>query len=240
MSEISDMQARPYTGIRRWLLPAAVMLCAIPLFALAAVYDTFPGDEAALAALQDLRTGWLDATAITITRSADPPAALAAVTIAAAAMLVWGRWTAAVMLAFTLAPTLCSYVLKELAARPRPEYAIMGLDPATFSFPSGHAVFAAYFGGCLIYLAGGRWPVVSDRPLNDHWLRRSIQILLGLWSLSVGVSRVYLGVHWPSDVVGGFLLGGLALLIAISLKHCLETSLSRRTPHTPKGSRKGF
>ena len=214
MGDPSEIRAERHTGIRYWLLPAAGLLCAVPLFVLAAIYDTFPGDEPALLALQGLRTDWLDGAAVLITRSADAPVAFAVVTAAVVALLVWRRWVPAAMLAFTLAPALCNYALKELAARPRPEYAIMGLDPTSFSFPSGHAVFAAYFGGCLIHLAEGVIPNVG--------IRRGIQILAGLWAVGVGVSRVYLGVHWPSDVVGGFIFGGLALLAATSLKRYVK------------------
>ena len=192
------------------MLPAAGLLCAVPLFALAAIYDTFPGDEPALLALQGLRTDWLDGPAVLITRSADAPVAFAVVTAAVVALLVWRRWVPAAMLAFTLAPALCNYALKELAARPRPEYAIMGLDPTSFSFPSGHAVFAAYFGGCLIYLAEGL--------IDNSGLRRGIQLLLALWALAVGVSRVYLGVHWPSDVLGAYLFGGTCLVVLLGLR----------------------
>ena len=223
MNETSDIESK---GQGRslacyWLLPVAGLLGFILLVVLAAVYDTFPGDEAALVAFQGLRTGWLDAAAIVITRSADPPVAFAVVTGVVAMLSLRRQWTAAAMLAFTLAPTLCHYLLKELAARPRPEYAIMGLDADSFSFPSGHAVFAAYFGGCLVYLAGG---LIARIPLSRPFAKGvggicwSIQILLAVWVLAVGASRVYLGVHWPSDIVGGFMLGGLALLIAISLK----------------------
>ena len=217
MSEILDTETKRHKHIRYSLPLVGGLLVIIPLFALATIYNTFPGDEAALFALQDLRTGWLDGATVAITRSADPPVAFAAVTGAVVVFLAWRRWAAAGMSAFTLVPVLCNYLLKELAARPRPEYAIMGLDPASFSFPSGHAVFAAYFGGCLIYLAEG-----IPGP------RRGIQILLGVWALAVGVSRVYLGVHWPSDVVGGFILGGLALLIVIGIKRCLRPGLDCR------------
>ena len=232
MCEVLDTEPKRHKHIRYSLPLVGGLLVIIPLFALAAIYDTFPGDEAAVVALKGLRTGRLDGAAIAITRSADPPVAFAAVTGAVVVFLAWRRWTAAMMLTFTLVPVLCNYLLKELAARPRPEYAIMGLDPASFSFPSGHTVFVAYFGGCLIYLAEGL--VANPGP------RRGIQTLLGVWALAVGASRVYLGVHWPSDVVGGLILRGLALLIAISLKHYLEVRLSRRTPHTPKESRKGL
>lgn len=215
-------------GNRYGLLIVAGLLCAIPLFVLAGVYDTFPGDEAALVAFQGLRTGWSDSAAILITRSGDPPVAFAVVTGAVVVFMAWRRWAAAGMLAFTLVPVLCNYLLKELAARPRPEYAVMGLDPASFSFPSGHTVFAAYFFGCLIYLAEGL--------VANPYLRRGIQIMLGVWALAVGISRVYLGVHWPSDVVGGFILGGLALLIVIGMKRCLGPGLDCRI-HCPSSKK---
>ena len=227
MNETHHIRDRRLVRNQYGLMLVAGLLLAALLFALAAVQDTFPGDAAALVALQGLRTGWLDGSTILITRSADPPVAFAVVTGAVVVFMAWRRWTAAGMSAFTLVPILCNYLLKELAARPRPEYAIMGLDPTSFSFPSGHAVFAAYFGGCLIYLAEGL--------IDNSGLRRGIQLLLALWALAVGVSRVYLGVHWPSDVAGGFILGGLALLIVIGMKQCLEIRLSRRMLHARKG-----
>ena len=91
---------------------------------------------------------------------------------------------------------LLNGVLKDFFARPRPE-AYFGYPlPSSNSFPSGHAFFAASFFGGLAALANGR--------IRNHGLRVAVWIAAVGLSLLVGVSRVYLGVHYPSDVVAGY------------------------------------
>jgi undecaprenyl-diphosphatase len=87
-------------------------------------------------------------------------------------------------------------ILKLCFHRPRPE-AFFGLAiPATYSFPSGHALTATCFYGVLAGLLAAR-----TRPLAGK---------AGLWALAatlaalIGLSRVYLGVHYPSDVLAGY------------------------------------
>lgn len=105
-----------------------------------------------------------------------------------------------------------SPLLKLLIDRPRPPADLVGLAhlPGGLGFPSGHAFQSLVVFGILIYLAS----VFISRV----WLRRFVQASLALLVLAIGVSRVYLGAHWPSDVLGGYLLGGffLALLLRTS------------------------
>ena len=100
--------------------------------------------------------------------------------------------------------------LKLAVGRPRPEYLLVDSVPATLSFPSGHALFAVIFGGFLIFLAGE-----LVQPRLARW---SLQAGLALLVLAVGASRVYLGFHWPSDVVGGYLFGIVVLLELVWLR----------------------
>lgn len=106
----------------------------------------------------------------------------------------WWVWAGLMLLA-----PLAESTFKLLIGRPRP------FDPS-FGFPSGHATAAAAFFGAVIYLAG------SLRPPT----RTAVRALAALAILLVGLSRVILRAHWPSDVIGGIALG-LALASAAAL-----------------------
>ncbi len=99
--------------------------------------------------------------------------------------------------------------LQILVDRSRPPADLVGIKNALggFGFPSGHSYQSFVLFGFLIYLAG--------ILISQTWLRRSVQVFLAFLILAIGVSRVYLGAHWPSDVLGAYLLGGsfLALLL---------------------------
>ena len=181
------------------------------LLALARVYEVFPGDEWALLELRQWRAGWLDTAAISIAELfwdnlglvIVPPLALAI------SLMVWVGRAEALLVALTPLAPLANLGLKELAARPRPDTALALLEETGYGFPSGHAVFAAAFLGAAIYVLNG-----ISIPGNSPWSRRFLRIAqaaLALLILVIGASRVYLGVHWPSDVIGGFLFGGLCL-----------------------------
>lgn len=98
--------------------------------------------------------------------------------------------------------------LKDLIDRPRPEAKHL-VEATTMSFPSGHAMSSIAFFGFLIYLV---WRLVST-----PWVRWLLSVLLALLILLIGFSRVYLGVHYPSDVLAGYAAGGACLAIFISI-----------------------
>ena len=94
--------------------------------------------------------------------------------------------------------------LKELVGRARPELSLLASSPDNNAFPSGHAFHVLLLFGLLIFILG--------QTMETRWLRVSTQGLLGVSILACGASRVYLGIHWPSDVLGGYLLAGLVLV----------------------------
>lgn len=98
-----------------------------------------------------------------------------------------------------LLSTLTNILLKSVINRARPSHEHL-VEVTTLSFPSGHSMSAMAFYGFLVYLA-----IVSKIPIL---LKTFIVTLLVVTILSVGISRIYLGVHYPSDVAAGF-IGGL-------------------------------
>lgn len=105
-------------------------------------------------------------------------------------------------------------LLKTLFARARPEFS----DPLTmagyYSFPSGHAMFSMIGYGMLAYLIMKRITNVRARIFTGF--------LAALIILLVGISRLYLGVHFFSDVVGGFAAGGIWLITCIGALNFLD------------------
>ncbi|MCH8172217.1 MAG: phosphatase PAP2 family protein [Proteobacteria bacterium] len=144
------------------------------------------------------------------------PAALGLMGGLTLALFALGRRADAVMVGLSLVLMGAGQALKLAVGRVRPEYVLAGAESAGFGFPSGHSVYAFLFGGLLIYLAAGliRQPVA----------RRIAQVALAFWVVTMGVSRVYLGVHWPSDVIGGFMFGAIALTVIIMLRNTLNHS----------------
>jgi undecaprenyl-diphosphatase len=216
MMESFAINRAPLGGIWKPYLLTAGIVGTLLLYVLAWAYPTFPGDEGALMRFQALRTGWLDETAIWFANlgliSVFMPGAVALM----ACLAIARRYADIVMVFGGLAVIGVGSGLKILVDRPRPEYQIIEPMEAGLSFPSGHSLLAVILGGVLVYLVG-QWV----RPL---FLRRVIQAALILVVIGMGASRVYLGVHWPSDVIGSYVLGMMALVGLVGLRNAFTTT----------------
>jgi undecaprenyl-diphosphatase len=94
-----------------------------------------------------------------------------------------------------------SQAMKLFFGRPRPELVPHGAEVYTASFPSGHSMMSA-----VVYLTLG---ALLARTQSDLGVKAYILVVAVFLTVLVGTSRVYLGVHWPSDVLAGWALGGL-------------------------------
>ncbi len=97
-------------------------------------------------------------------------------------------------------------LLKHLYARERPSI-VQYVDGTGYSFPSGHATGSMVLYGCLIYLV-----VRGTLTLKVKWV---LAIIFSILLLFIGLSRIYFNVHYPSDVLGGYLLGFAWILLCI-------------------------
>lgn len=93
---------------------------------------------------------------------------------------------------------LLNRIIKLLIQRPRPNTNLL-MHYSSYSFPSGHSSAAALILGCLILLT---WQVV-----RRNWVKVIITTILVILVLAIGFSRVYVGAHYPSDVLAGWCLG---------------------------------
>ena len=103
--------------------------------------------------------------------------------------------------------TILNQLLKRILQRPRPtEYRI--IEETGYSFPSGHSMISMAFYGYLIYLI--------YKYIKNKYIKWIFIVLLSILICAIGISRIYLGVHYTSDVLGGFLISISYLIIYIS------------------------
>jgi undecaprenyl-diphosphatase len=112
-------------------------------------------------------------------------------------------------------------ILKQLINRARPGVEHL-VEVETLSYPSGHAMMAMAFYGLMIYL-------VYQFDISNIY-KSLLIFLLVVFILSIGISRVYLGVHYPSDVAGGFIAGFIWVVFCVMIFNLIK--IFKRDPAT--------
>jgi membrane-associated phospholipid phosphatase len=123
------------------------------------------------------------------------------------------RWYSIKVPVISLSSLLLMLVLKQFFHRDRPLVPLLQAAKG-LSFPSGHAMMSSTFYGLLIYLV---W-----RNIKNATVKWVITILLLLVIFFIGLSRIYLRVHYPTDVMAGFCLGLIWLILSISILNKME------------------
>jgi undecaprenyl-diphosphatase len=142
---------------------------------------------------------------------------LSLLTLAIVGFLVFRcqRAAAAIVLGSTLVALLLSSGLKSAIDRTRPDLVPHGQHVYTASFPSGHSMHAA----ATYFTLGSLLALFQQR----RRLKVFVLSMAALTTVLVGVSRVYLGVHWPTDVLGGWAFGTFCALVTVLLARWLLT-----------------
>lgn len=167
-------------------------------------------DKGILLAIEQLHTTWMDRVAIGVTFFGEP-VFLKVLTLVIGLLFLWRRkwaWFTSFTIA-TIGAINFSFWLKNVFSRARPELWERIIDVPYYSFPSGHAMISLVVYGWLGYWLASRFPT---------WRAVILSITIIAIAL-IGLSRLYLGVHWPTDVIAGF-AAGLAWLVTciLSLK----------------------
>ena len=214
---MTHRRARPRQRVRpRGGLVLAVVLSFIALSAfvvVAVVAGVSAADVAARDALLSLASPAVLAVMHVVNQGGNWPflfpATFVLLLVSRRARARWWIWVA-----LMIAAPLAEQAMKHLVGRPRPE-------ASSYGFPSGHTTAAAAFFGAVIYLAGGLPPLA----------RRLVRVAAVAAIALVGIARVMLHAHWPSDALGGAALG----LALASLAAMLATAESNPTrPRTPR------
>jgi membrane-associated phospholipid phosphatase len=152
-------------------------------------------------------------------------------------LLIYGfglHWEAVMALIAAVFSTGINLLVKDLVQRPRPNAkAVTVIDTLnSYSFPSGHVMFYLGFFGFIAFLAFSL--------LKPSMKRTLILAFISLWVVLIGISRIYLGEHWASDVLGAYLLGSLTLVAIIQFyiwgktRFFVHQPVAPATPQLPK------
>ena len=159
--------------------------------------------------IQELPVGPLGALLIAVSAPGFTPWNFIFPTITVLALIVLRHRTEAAFLALASVAASSSELVKALVRRPRPAINLVHVidNLQSFGFPSGHVTLYTLFFGFCFYLA--------FTLLKPGWARTLILIGTAAMVLLVGISRVWMGEHWASDVLGGYALGFGLLLIVV-------------------------
>lgn len=170
-------------------------------------------DHAASAVIRSLANPVLDSIAVAFT-TLGGFAIMTSLSVAVAAWLLWrGMHAEAALVAATMAlgPALGA-LTKVLSGRQRPPVEFARIPrPTDLSFPSGHALAAFLFFGTLVFLL---FTVEERMSLRSKVLVSAACVAI---ALAISLSRVYLGVHYLGDIVGGWLLGGAVMTLTVGI-----------------------
>ncbi|HWQ19053.1 MAG TPA: phosphatase PAP2 family protein [Methanotrichaceae archaeon] len=188
-----------------------LLTLAIALSCAAEKLTVLPFDQKSYHELQEQAGPFFDKLMQGISYLGEPAAAMGLIAMAAAIFALRGQLLDAIFMLATTSSVLLAFVLKELIHRARP-FPIAGNTSGLFqsinqySYPSGHVLIFVVFFGFFAYLA---WMQFAGR------LRMAIVVICAALIVLIGPSRVFLGAHWASDVVGSYIIGTIWLFILI-------------------------
>lgn len=204
---------RPWYQTRRWgstlLLVYVVLLVLFGILAWGVyVHPVLAPDVTITQVFQENQSPWLRTTMLAVSAIGDIQLLSAGLVVLAAVIfwLVDLRLEAILIVAVSVTSGIVDALIKSIVARPRPTAHLVDIISAATgnSFPSGHVMSYVAFWGLL-------FSFVLILFKGHSWWRITLLILSGLLVVLVGPSRVYLGAHWTSDVLGAYLLSGVCL-----------------------------
>jgi undecaprenyl-diphosphatase len=189
-----------------------IAIAAFALWGFAAIADevlekeTTTFDTTILLILQKLHTPLLDQIMLGFTFIGDPKVLFVVALVGCFGFILQRQRTEAVILAIAGVGAIgLNFLLKDLFARSRPELWQRTIDVRYYSFPSGHAMISVVVYGLVGYFLATRF------KRQNGWIISLTALLVAV----IGLSRLYLGVHWPTDIIAGYAAGLIWLVACI-------------------------
>jgi membrane-associated phospholipid phosphatase len=215
-----------------YMVGAVVIFLILAVLAKTVAYFTL--DVTITHAVQTFNPGWFDALMVVLSWIGFGPQAYVITALILLFLYASGlKWETVVALISVIGSTNLGLGIKVLIDRPRPSANLVNVinQLSDFSFPSGHVLFFTVFFGFLIFLA---------YTLFKHsWWRTLMLVILSAMVALIGLSRVYLGQHWASDVVAAYLLGSVWLTLTIVVyrwgkpRFFVDQPVAKEKPGTP-------
>jgi membrane-associated phospholipid phosphatase len=195
----------------------------------ASLFNYFPIDLSITRGVQSISAPWFYSVMWAVSFPGYAPQTwIIVVAIVLALFAIGLRWEAIPALFAATGATGLGSLIKLVVHRPRPGADLVHVyqQLTDSSFPSGHVLMYTAFFGFLMFLV--------YTLLKPSFARAALLIILGALVGLVGLSRIYLGNHWASDVVGAYLLGSLWLTVSIALYQWGKTRFFVRQPLAPE------
>ena len=205
---------QPITTLIATIGTVGIVSCLLIIYVVAQISDevlereAFAFDRIILLWIHSLANPTLDRIMEVITRLNDPDV-VSVIAGFALIILLWRRCypEAKIFVIDCAGGVILSYGLKSVFGKTRPDLWESAIKEVSFSYPSGHALGSTVLYGFLAYLFATRFRQFS-------WLIYLIAVsLIG----AIGLSRLYLGVHWPTDIIGGYGMGFVWLTLCITM-----------------------
>lgn len=218
------------TSPRLWVpLCVAASLVVVVLGAIAHSHPVLSVDVNFTTAVQRIESPVFQRLMVFISALGYPPWAEVIEAAALVVLLLLRRRWEALFLALTLLADGAAALIKVAVSRPRPspKQVEVLLRLGSFSFPSGHVVHFTVFYGFLAVILVACWR-------SSWWRNTLIAVCVALIAL-VGLSRIYLGEHWLTDVIAGYLIGGVFLVALVAGYERARGRRAESGPPTPGG-----
>lgn len=227
--ETAPPHERHYRNLifRTGLLVEVVAFSTLSFFVSTTAY--FPIDLKLTREIQMANTPFLDKFMTIISWPGFLPQSIIGTALIGGMMYAFGlHWEAIVAVGGAIFTEGINALAKFIIHRPRPAPDLVHVFSSlnSYSFPSGHVMFYTAFFGFLWFLA--------FTLLRKSTLRTLLLVIFGLLILLVGASRVFLGEHWTSDVVGAYLLGSLVLVAIVEVYQWGKKHFFKKQPVAPE------